>query len=120
MRKPPLVPTKRQRVLPAVLLVGSEPGLFELCQICADFAASARVVISDVAGMSTKAAQWRPFAIVVPISIHEFDPTEFAALARSVNAELITVSPERIPDALFKNDLITAFRDALRRRARSK
>ncbi len=120
MRKPPLIPTKRQRVVACVLLLGNEPGLEDLCRVCIEFAAGARLIVSDVRGMTTRAAQWRPFAIVVPSSIVEFDPDEFAALARSVDAQLVTVPRERISDPLLKNDLITAFRNALQRRASSR
>ncbi len=115
MRKPPLIPTKRHRVVACVLLIGNESGLEDLCRTCAEFVAGARLVRSDLADMSTRAAQWRPFAIVVPSSVHEFDPDEFAALARSVNAELVTIEPERIADPLFKNELITTLRNAYRR-----
>ena len=120
MRKPPLIPTKRHRVVACVLMVGNEPGLEDLCRTCADFAAGARLVTADVGEMSTRAAQWRPFAIVVPSSVNEFDPDEFTALARSVNAELVTVAPEEIGDPLFKNRLISTLREASRRRAPAK
>jgi hypothetical protein len=120
MRKPPLIPTKRQRVVACVLLVGNEPGLEDLCRVCMEFTGEARLVVSDVATMTTRAAQWRPFAIVVSSSIAEFDPDEFAALARSVDAHLLTVPSERIADPLLKNALITAFRNAFERRKSSR
>ena len=115
MRKPPLIPTKRHRVVRCVLVLGNQPGLEDLCRISAERAAGARVISSDAADMSTRAAQWRPFAIVAPSSMASSDPEEFAALARSVNAELVTIAPERIGDPSFQNELTETLRKAAER-----
>jgi len=120
MRKPPLVPTKRHRAVSCVLLVGNDPAVEAICGACVEFVGGVRMIISDVAGVSTRAAQWRPFAIIVPSSILEFDPHEFAALARTVNAELVTIPLDRIADPILRNELITSLRNAYRRRSAAK
>jgi hypothetical protein len=65
----------------------------ELLRRCA--AASAKVAVSargcDLVSMAEQAAQRRPVAIIVPSYLHEFDPTEFEALAQDVAAKLLVI-----------------------------
>lgn len=117
MRKPPLGPTTPHRVLPHVLLVGSEPGLEALCRQSAALAAGARLETCDVANVTTRAAELRPFALVVQREILDFDPAEFEALARTVRAELVPIDGDLGREPKARAELVRALRDAFRRRS---
>jgi hypothetical protein len=110
MRKPPLGATTRHRVIPCVLLIGADEGVTSLVRRCAALAVSARLEITDVESMGTRAAEWRPFAILVQTSLLEFAPEEFIAVARSVGARLVTLPDERLDDPRFKTELTTTLR----------
>ena len=45
----------------------------------------------DLVSMAEQSALRRPIAIIVPSYLHEFDPTEFEALAQDVAARLLVV-----------------------------
>jgi hypothetical protein len=105
--------TKRTRVMPVVVLVSGSPELLSTCQKSAALAAAARVETCTLEGAATKIATWRPFAIVVPDPLYEFDPKEFQALARDVRATLVTVA-DPLPDDRARNALVPALKEALR------
>ncbi|MBK9002099.1 MAG: hypothetical protein IPM35_40760 [Myxococcales bacterium] len=117
MRKPPLGPTTPHRVLPCVLLVGIDSSLEPLCRQSAALAAGARLETCDMASVTTRAAELRPFALVVPSEILDFDPAEFVALARTVNAALIPLDSARASAPGARAELVKALRDAHQRRA---
>ena len=116
MRKPPLGPTTPQRVVSCVLLVGIGSELEAFCRQCAAVAVGARLEVCDVASATTKSAEWRPIAIVVPQEILEFDPDEFEALARTVNATLVSLDTHQKSSPALKGELVAAIRAAHVRR----
>ena len=118
MRKPPLGTTTPHRVIPCVLLVGGGRELEALLRQCAALAAGARLEVCDVGSVTTRAAEWRPFAIVVPNEVLEFDPAEFIALARTVRAELVPLMTERVNNPRFKSELVAALRAAHERKTK--
>jgi hypothetical protein len=79
--------------MPSVLAVHCSA---DLLRRCVDAAALAGMTARecDLRSMGRQAAQRRPTAIVVPSYLHEFDPTEFDALAREVGAALLIVDEE--------------------------
>jgi len=100
--------------MPAVVLVGGSEDLLHTCQKAAALAAAARVEPCTIRNAATKVATWRPFAIVVPEAIYDFDASEFKALARDVGAVLVTVDSS-LPDERARAALIPALKDAARR-----
>jgi hypothetical protein len=86
-------------------------GLETLCRQSAALAAGARLETCDMASLTTRAATLRPFALLVPTSLLDFDQSEFVALARTVNADLIAVD-----EATHRTDLVRALREARERR----
>jgi hypothetical protein len=79
--------------LPSVLAVHCST---DLLRRCVDAAAKAGMTARecDLRSMGRQATQRRPVAMVVPSYLHEFDPTEFEALARDVGAALLVVDEE--------------------------
>ncbi len=116
MRKPPLGTTTPHRVVPCVLAVGADAELEPTLRQCAALAAGARLESCDMGSVTTRAAEWRPFAIVVPQELLEFDPAEFLALARTVKAELIPLAAEQARSPSFKQDLTASLRAAYQHR----
>ncbi len=110
MRKPPMGSTTRHRVIPCVLLVGADAEFESVCRQCAALAAGARLERADVQNMGTRAAEWRPFALLVTNSVLEFAPEEFIAVARSVGARLVTIPDARLNDPRFKTELTSTLR----------
>lgn len=68
----------------------------------------------DLREMGRQATQRRPLAMIVPSYLHEFDPTEFDALARDVGAVLVVVD-----EALEQAELDALVAGAGLRRLRS-
>lgn len=77
-----------------VLLVGGTRALIQAVQNSVQRLKPAVLVTCTLREAQTRAAELRPFAIVVPKELHEFDSTEFDCLARDVNAELIVVDDD--------------------------
>ncbi len=100
-----------------MLLVGSDPSLEPLCRQSAALAAGARLEICDMTSVTTRAAELRPFALIVPREILDFDPAEFIALARTVNATLVPLETQRATAPAARAELVKALRDAHQRRA---
>ena len=115
MRKPPLGPTTPHKVLPCVLLVGVDPSLEPLCRQSAALASGARLEVCDMASVTTRAAELRPIALIVPRAILDFDPAEFIALARTVNATLVPLEADPSAPGARAN-LVKLLRDAHKRR----
>lgn len=114
MRKPPLGPTAQQRVNPCVLLVSVGDPNEALYRQCATQAAGARLEVCDVASVTTRAAELRPLALLVPSEILEFDPSEFVALARTVDSALIPLETAQ-PVRQMQAQLLQALKSASQR-----
>ncbi|MCA9596405.1 MAG: hypothetical protein KC776_23985 [Myxococcales bacterium] len=91
MRKPPLMPTKRHRVIPCAVLIGGNAELRDACRTVVARAAAARLEACGVEDAATTVASCRPFALIVPDVVYGFDPAEFDALARAVGASLVQI-----------------------------
>jgi hypothetical protein len=115
MRKPPLMPTAQHQVAPSILLVGPGNPHEALCRECAQHAAGAKLETCSMANLTTRAAELRPLAIIVPSEILAFDPSEFQALARTVNAALIPLRAD-LPADEIGDGLIGALFEAASRR----
>jgi hypothetical protein len=88
----------------------------ELLRRCAEAAARAGISAREceLATMGREATRRRPLAMIVPSYLHEFDPTEFDALARDIGAELLVVD-----EAVGQAELDELIVGAARSRARS-
>jgi len=115
MRKPPLMPTAQHQVAPCVLLVGQDSPHEGLCRECAEHAAGAKLEICSMSNLTTRAAELRPLALIVPSDILAFDPTEFQALARTVNATLIPLRADLPADEIGEGLIGAIFEAASRR-----
>lgn len=105
-------------MLPSVLLVGAASELIPICRQSAALAAGAPLEVCDVASVTTRAATLRPFALLVPQEILEFDQAEFVALARTINATLIPLATERAGEPALRAELVGALRDAHKRHSK--
>ncbi len=114
MRKPPLMPTAREHVIPCAVLTGADESLQRSCRSAVARAAAARLQCCSIEELATAAARWKPFALLVPEAVYEFDPAEFDALARSVGALLIRVNAACIDDEQAMDELVGALRFAYR------
>ena len=79
--------------LPSVLAIHCSEDLLRRC-VAAAAAAGMTSRACDLRTMGRQAMQRRPIAMIVPSYLHEFDPTEFEALARDVGAVLLVVDEE--------------------------
>jgi hypothetical protein len=104
--------------LPAisVVIIGGPDGLIEAVRRCIGKVAVARIVPTDVAGAATQVASARPFAIVISDEIYGFDSDEFDALARDVQAALITVQTEGVTARSLQEKLDPRLLEAYRKR----
>ena len=75
----------------AVVVIGGNEALMEAVRRSIGKHAAARVVAADVAGAATQVASARPFALVISEEIYGFDSHEFDALARDVQAVVVSV-----------------------------
>jgi hypothetical protein len=85
-------PTRVSDITNTVLLVGGSDRLAVWCDDAAAAASGAMIERCDMKTAATAATQIRPFAIVIPEDLYEFDTTELDALARDVQASLVVVS----------------------------
>lgn len=74
-----------------VLVVGGPNVLIEQTKQAAESVPVASVVSCELRDAPTRVAELWPFAIVMSEDLYAFDAAEFDALARDVNARLITV-----------------------------
>ncbi len=100
----------------SVVVVGGPDNLVEAVRRSIGKHAAARVVGTDVAGAATAVASARPFAVVISEEIYGFDSGEFDALARDVQAAVITVATDGVPPRLLQERLDPRILDAYRRR----
>lgn len=111
-------PTIEHAPIVTVVVIGGPEELLEAVRRVTTLATNAAVVASDIATAATSVARARPFAIVVSDEIYGFDAGEFDALARDVQATLITLPTDGVPMRLLQQRLtplvLDAFREAFR------
>ena len=105
--------TVRHLPAPAIVVVGGTEALVEACHEVVLRGVPARIEPCDIASVATVVARWKPYAIVVPESLLEFDAREFEALARDVRAQIVRAPEDdrvrsRLADTLFPH-LMRAF-----------
>jgi hypothetical protein len=110
------VPTFRPERTPVVLVAGGPDELLAAAQRAAQIE-SPSIVVETCGALTaaTVAASVRPFAIVVSQDIYSFDPTEFSALARDVQAELVVVKVSSGNAGFLEQALRPSLRNAFRR-----
>ena len=118
MRKPPLGPTAPHRVVPCALLAGFDSNLTAVCRQSTAIAAGARLEVCDMGSLTNRAAELRPFALIIPQALLDFDPAELVLLARTVNAVLVPIDPVRAITQLGRAELVRALREAYQQRQR--
>jgi hypothetical protein len=99
--------TLPSRPVPSVVIVAPAPDMLdswlEILQRLRDVP---NVRLTDLAGVATTVAQWRPLAVLVERELFEFDREAFNLLARDVGAELIVAEgsarKEQIAAALLR------------------
>jgi hypothetical protein len=100
----------------SVVVIGGPDGLVEAVRRSIGKIAVARIVPTDVAGAATQVASARPFAIVISDEVYGFDSEEFAALARDVQAALITVRTDGVTARSLQEKLDPRILEAFRKR----
>jgi hypothetical protein len=109
-------PTVRPARVPIVLVAGGPDDLVSAAQrVAAAENASIVVEACGAVSVATTAASMRPFALVISQDIFAFDPDEFAALARDVNADLIVLKVSGGGTAFLEQALRPSLRTAFRR-----
>lgn len=100
----------------AVVVIGGPDALVEAVRRSIGKHAAARVVGTDVTGAATQVASARPFAVVISEEIYGFDSGEFDALARDVQAAVITVRTDGVGPRALQERLDSRLYEAYRRR----
>jgi len=88
--------TIKNVIAPVVLVVGAPPDLVELCSRAAR-TLELEVLPTEVERAAQVAAEYRPFAIVMPDWVYEDEPAEHEALAKDVGARIVRVSDRLLP-----------------------
>lgn len=76
---------------PVLMVIGEDDALEEVCQAMGRSLGS-MVTVSPLDAAATRAARWRPFALVLPEHVYAFDPGEFDGLGRAVGAAVVPVT----------------------------
>jgi hypothetical protein len=93
--------TLPSRRIPTVVLVNTRRELLaRLDASIRDFEEIPTLKPVELKAAATAIAEARPFAVLVPTDLFEFDPSEFVALARDVGAMVIAYDAEEPLDAL--------------------
>jgi hypothetical protein len=95
-------PTKVSEIANIVLSIGAEEPLSTWCRDAAAAASGANVIATGVKQAATTAADVRPYAIVIPDPIYQFDRAEFDALGRDLGAEVVVADAHLTRDALMR------------------
>jgi hypothetical protein len=110
------VPTFRPARTPVILVAGGPDELLDATRRAAEIESPSIVVEACPAvAAATAASSVRPFALVLSQDIYAFDPAEFAALARDVQAELVVVKVSRSNAGFLEQALRPSLRNAFRR-----
>jgi hypothetical protein len=97
-----------------VIVIGGPDTLIDAVKHVTLTATNARVNTTDIATAATAVAKSRPFAIVVSDEIYAFDSAEFDALARDVNAVIIPMVTDGVPQKTLQERLMPLIADAFR------
>jgi hypothetical protein len=100
----------------AVVVIGGPDALLEAVRRSIGRVAAARVVGTDLASAATQVASARPFALVISEEIYGFDSSEFDALARDVQASVITVATDGLVARQLQERLDPKLLEVYRRR----
>jgi hypothetical protein len=109
-------PTVRPARAPVVLVAGGPETLIKSAQAVAR--AESNSIVVEACGavtIATVAATLRPFALVLNQDLFAFDPDEFTALARDVQAELVVVKVTGATASFLEQALRPSVRTAFRR-----
>jgi hypothetical protein len=108
-------PTVRPAQVPVVLVAGGPDSLIASARAVAR-AESLSIVVQACGAVTvaTVAASLRPFALVLNQDLFAFDPEEFTALARDVQAELVVVKVTGATGAFLEQALRPSLRTAFR------
>ncbi|WP_437768597.1 hypothetical protein WMF27_12710 [Sorangium sp. So ce281] len=106
--------TKAVNAPRAVLLVGSSEALAARCRGMCLRARVMLIVESDLAALTNTAVERKPLALLFPDDIYAFDSAEFDALARDIQAAVVTLEPgvtdevieARLAEALLRAELL--------------
>lgn len=110
------MPTFRPARTPVVLVAGGPDELLSAAQRAAEIESPSIVVEAcGAVTVATVAASVRPFALVLSQDMYSFDPAEFSALARDVQAELVVVEVSSANVAFLEQALRPSLRNAFRR-----
>jgi len=80
---------------PVLMVIGDDAELEQVCQEIGRVLGS-MVTVTPLDETTTRAARWRPFALVLPNHVYAFDPGEFDDLGRDVGAVVVPVTPGSI------------------------
>jgi hypothetical protein len=105
------IPTARVSLAPVVLAVGLSADLTKRCREAA-IAGQALLVEAGIASTATMAAQTRPLAIVILEDVYAFDADSFDALAIDVNAQIVRLTQEDIPQEELEDLIVNAIGEA--------
>jgi len=101
--------TVQSVIAPVVLVVGGPDDLVEACMYISR-ALEAEALPAEPERAAQVAAEYRPFAIVMPDALYDREPEEHEALARDVGARIVRVSEKGIPvealEALLRGTLL--------------
>jgi hypothetical protein len=102
----------------SVVVIGGPDALVEAARRSSSTVTAARVVVTDVQSAATRVAAARPFAVVISDELYGFDSDEFDALARDVQAIVITVRTDGIPARTLETQLNPLLLGAFRKHFR--
>jgi hypothetical protein len=109
-------PTLRPERIPIVLVAGGPDDLVAAARhVAAAESPTIMVEVCAAVEVTSSAASLRPFALVVSQDVYAFDPDEFAALARDVNADLVLIKVKGGGAAFLEQALRPSLRAAFRR-----
>ena len=109
-------PTFRPVRAPVVLVVGGPDELLAATlRVAGGESPSIEVAACAAAAAATEGARLRPFALVLSQDIYGFDPDEFSALARDVNADLVVLKISSANATFLEQALRPSLRTAYRR-----
>jgi len=108
--------TLRPMRVPVVLVAGGPDELVAAAKLVAGLESPViQVEACGAVSASSMAATLRPFALVVSQDIFGFDPDEFTALARDVQAELIVLKLSAAAQGFLEQALRPSLRAAFRK-----
>jgi hypothetical protein len=110
------VPTVRPVRAPVVLVLGGPDELVEAARRVAKAEApSIAVEVRGAVNSASAVANLRPFALVMSQDIYGFDPEEFTALARDIQADLVVLKVTQKNVGFLEQALRPSLRNAFRR-----